>query len=165
MIQTSMDSQRGEASWREMSPCLEFLRIRRAAVYWTFWRRTIKECGQPERRELAVAPVVRRRRMKLIRRRSKLAVGIWLTTLGLEYRWQSRVTPILLIVTENGTDVLPVAKESRIEKEVDILLGEIIMISVLSSLSFTLLSVIHSFIIMFFAMPHSVSEAGIGDRE
>ena len=62
-------------------------------------------------------------------------------------------------MTENGTDVLPVAKESRIEKEVDILLGEIIMISVLSSLSFTLLSVIHSFIIMFFAMPHNVIEA------
>ena len=50
-------------------------------------------------------------------------------------------------MSENGTDVLPVAKESGIEREVDILQGEINMTSVLSSLSFTLLSVKHSFII------------------
>ena len=50
-------------------------------------------------------------------------------------------------MSENGTDVLPVAKEAGIEREMDILLGEIIMTSVLSSLSFTLLSDLHSFIL------------------
>ena len=54
---------------------------------------------------------------------------------------------------------LHVAKESCVEREVDIQLGEIIMISVLSSLSFTLLSVIHSFIIMIGVKPYRVSEA------
>ena len=49
-------------------------------------------------------------------------------------------------MSENGTDVLPVAKEAGIEREMDILLGEIIITSVLASLSFTLLSDVHSFI-------------------
>ena len=59
----------------------------------------------------------------------------------------------------NGTGVLHVAKESCVEREVDILPGEIIIISVLTSLSFTMLSVIHSFIIMIGVNPHRVSEA------
>ena len=59
----------------------------------------------------------------------------------------------------NGTGVLHVAKESCVEMEVDILPGEIIIISVLTSLSLTLLSVIHSFIIMTGVNPHRVSEA------
>ena len=44
-----------------------------------------------------------------------------------------------------GTDALPISKESGIERAVDILLEEIIMTSVLSSLSVSLLSVIQSF--------------------
>ena len=59
----------------------------------------------------------------------------------------------------NGTGVLHVAIESCIEREVDILPGEIIIIYVLTSLSFTMLSVIHSFIIMIGVNPHRVSEA------
>ena len=55
--------------------------------------------------------------------------------------------------------MLHVGKESCIEREVDIKLGEIIVISVLSSLSFTLLSLIHSCIIMIGVKPHRVSEA------
>ena len=45
----------------------------------------------------------------------------------------------------NGTGVSRVAKESCVEREVDIQLGEIIMISVLSSLSFTFV-VSHTFL-------------------
>ena len=48
-------------------------------------------------------------------------------------------------MSEKGTDALPISKESGIERAVDILLEEIIMTSVLSSLSFSLLSVIQSF--------------------
>ena len=59
----------------------------------------------------------------------------------------------------NGTGVLHVAKESCVEREVDILPGEIIIISVLTSFSFTMLSVIHSFIIMIVVNPQRVSEA------
>ena len=59
----------------------------------------------------------------------------------------------------NGSGVIHVAKESCVEREVDILPGEIIIISVLTSLSLTLLSVIHSFIIMIGVNPHRVSEA------
>ena len=55
--------------------------------------------------------------------------------------------------------MLHVGKESCVEREVDIQLGEIIMISVLSSLSFTFLSVIHSFIITIGVTPHRVSVA------
>ena len=45
------------------------------------------------------------------------------------------MTPKFLTVSEKGTDVLPISKESGIERAVDILLEEIIMTSVLSSLS------------------------------
>ena len=55
------------------------------------------------------------------------------------------VTPKFLTVSENGTDPLPISKDSGIERAVDILLEEIIMTSILSSLSFSLLSVIQSF--------------------
>ena len=53
--------------------------------------------------------------------------------------------------------MLHVGKESCVEREVDIQLGKIIMISVLSSLSLTLLSLIHSFIIMIGVKSHRVS--------
>ena len=59
----------------------------------------------------------------------------------------------------NITGESHVGKESCVEREVDIQLGEIIMISVLSSLSFTFLSVIHSFIIMIGVKSHRVSVA------
>ena len=59
----------------------------------------------------------------------------------------------------NGTGVLHVGKKSCVEREADIQLGKIIMISVLSSLSFTFLSVIHSFKIMIGVKSHRVSEA------
>ena len=55
------------------------------------------------------------------------------------------MTPKFLTVLEKGTDALPISKESGIERAVDILLEEISMTSVLSSLSFSLLSVIQSF--------------------
>ena len=58
-----------------------------------------------------------------------------------------------------GTDVLHVAKQSCVERDVGILLGEIIMLSVLTSLSFSLFSVIHSFIIIIGVKPPRVSEA------
>ena len=84
--------------------------------------------------------------MELIRRSSKLAVRTRLRTWVFKDRWQSRVTPKFLTVSENGTDPLPISKDSGIERAVDILLEEIIMTSVLlSSLSFSLLSVILSF--------------------
>ena len=59
----------------------------------------------------------------------------------------------------NGTGLLHVAKESCVERELDILLGEIIMIYVLSSLSFTLLSFMPSFIIMIGVNAYRVCEA------
>ena len=65
------------------------------------------------------------------------------------------MTPKFLTVSEKGTDALPISKESGIERAVDILLGEIIMTSVLSSLSFSLLSVIQSF--MSSIQPHRVN--------
>ena len=55
------------------------------------------------------------------------------------------MTPKFLTVSEKGTDALPISKESGIERAVDILLEEIIMTSVLSSLSLSLLAVIQSF--------------------
>ena len=96
---------------------------------------------------VAVASVVRRLRMEPIRRSSKLAVRTRLRTWVFKDRWQSRVTPKFLTVSEKGTDALPISKESGIERAVDILLEEIIMTSVLASLSFSLLSlsVIQSF--------------------
>ena len=94
---------------------------------------------------VAVASVVRRRRMKLMRRSSKLAVRTTLRTWVFKDRWQSRVTPKFLTVSEKGTDALPISKDSGIERAVDILLEAITMNSVLSSLSFSLLSVIQSF--------------------
>ena len=48
-------------------------------------------------------------------------------------------------MSENGTDPLPISKDSGIERVVYILLEEVIMTSVLSSLRFSLLSVIQSF--------------------
>ena len=50
------------------------------------------------------------------------------------------MTPKFLTVSEKGTDALPISKDSGIERAVDILLEEIIKTSVLSSLSFSLLS-------------------------
>ena len=94
---------------------------------------------------VAVASVVTRRRMELIRRSSKIAVRTTLRTWFFKDRWQSRVIPKLLTVSEKGTDALPISKDSGIERAVDILLEEITMTSVLSSLSFSLLSVIQSF--------------------
>ena len=76
--------------------------------------------------------------MELIRRSPKLAVRTRLRTWVFRDRWQSRVTPTFLTVSEKGTDALPMSKESGIERAVDILLEEIIMSSVLS-LSFSLL--------------------------
>ena len=55
------------------------------------------------------------------------------------------MTPKFLTVSEKGTDALPMSKESGIERAVDILLEEIIMTCVLSSLSLRLLTVIQSF--------------------
>ena len=55
------------------------------------------------------------------------------------------MTPKFLTVSEKGTDAFPISKELGIERAVDILLEEIIMTSVLSSLSFSLLSVIQFF--------------------
>ena len=56
------------------------------------------------------------------------------------------MTPKFLTVLEEGTDPLPsISKDSGIERAVDILLDEIIMTFVLSSLSYSLLSVIQSF--------------------
>ena len=57
------------------------------------------------------------------------------------------MTPKFLTVSEKGTDALPISKESGIERAVDILLEEIIMTSVLSSLSFSLSSVVCNAII------------------
>ena len=67
------------------------------------------------------------------------------------------MTPKFLTVSEKGTDALPISKESGIERAVDILLEEIIMTSVLSSLGFSVLSVIQSFIVVD-ADPHRVNE-------
>ena len=58
---------------------------------------------------------------------------------------QRRVTPKFLTVSEKGAEALPMSKDSGIERAVDILLEEIIKTSVLSSLSFSLLSAIQSF--------------------
>ena len=55
------------------------------------------------------------------------------------------MTPKFLTLSEKGTHPLPISKYTGIERTVDILLEEIIMTSVLSSLSFSLLSVIQSF--------------------
>ena len=55
------------------------------------------------------------------------------------------MTPKFVTVSEKETDALHISKESGIERAVDILLEEIIMTSVLSSLSLSLLSVIQSF--------------------
>ena len=57
------------------------------------------------------------------------------------------MTPKFLTVSEKETDALPI-KDSGIERAVDIPLEEIIMTSVLSSLSFSLLSVIYTIILL-----------------
>ena len=68
------------------------------------------------------------------------------------------MTPKFLTVSEKGTDALPISKESGIERAVDILLEEIIMTSVLSSLSFSLLSGLHPFLYVVDPEPHRVNE-------
>ena len=83
--------------------------------------------------------------MEPIRRSSKLAVRTRLRTWVFKDRCQSRVTHTFLTVSEKGTDALHISKESGIERAVDMLLEDIIMTSVLSSLRFSLLSVIQSF--------------------
>ena len=89
---------------------------------------------------VAVASVVRRRRMELIRHSSKLAVRTRLRTWVFKDRWQSRVTPKFWTVSEKGTDAL--VMHYLYQKS---LLEEIIMTSVFSLLSFSVLSVIQSF--------------------
>ena len=106
---------------------------------------------------VAVVSVVRRRRMELIRRSSELAVRTRLRTWVFKDRWQSRVTTTFLTVSEKRTDALPMSKESGIERAVDILMEEIIMSSVLSSLSFSLLSFIQYFMSSI-TKPHRVNE-------
>ena len=72
------------------------------------------------------------------------------------------MTPKFLTVSEKGTDALPISKDSGIEIAVDILLEEIIiMTSVLSSLSFSLLSVIQSFMS---SMQSRIESMGSGRR-
>ena len=92
---------------------------------------------------VTVTSVVRRRHLELIRRSSKLAVRTRLRTWVFKDRRQSRVTPKFLTVLEKGTDALSISKDSGIERAVDILLEEIVMTSVLSSSSFSLLSVLY----------------------
>ena len=65
------------------------------------------------------------------------------------------MTPKFLTVSENGTDPLPISKDSGIERAVDILLEEIIMSSVLSSLSFFVV-VSHPVLYVVDAKPHRV---------
>ena len=72
--------------------------------------------------------------MELIQRSSKLAVRTRLRTWVFKDRWQSRVTAKFLTYCVKGTDILPISKDSGIERVVDFLLEEIIMTSVLSSL-------------------------------
>ena len=98
--------------------------------------------------------------MELIRQNSKLAVRTRLRTWVFKDRSQSRVTPKFLTVSEKGTDALPtcISKDSGIERAVDILLEEIITTSVLSSLSFSLLSCSHPVLYVINAKPHRVNE-------
>ena len=58
-------------------------------------------------------------------------------------RWQSRVNPRFLTVLEKGTVALPTIIESGSCKDVEILFDDTSIASVLSSLNFSLLIVIH----------------------
>ena len=136
-------------------------RIRRAGLFWTFWRRIITDRGQPEIEERVI--VVKTWKVESryqcsssfssedttngtdTTKFTKLAIRTRLRTCFFKERWQSGVTPTFLTVSEMGTDALPMTKESGIERAVNILLEEIIMTSVLSSLSFSFVSVIQSF--------------------
>ena len=92
---------------------------------------------------VAVASVVRRGRIELMRRSSRLAVRIKLRMWAFMVKWQSRVTPRFLTVVDKETDALPTVMESGRERDVDSLLECTNIISVLSSLNFSLFSAGH----------------------
>ena len=85
----------------------------------------------------------RKWRMELILLSSKLTVRMRLITWECMVRPESRVTPRFFADWENWTVVSPTTRESGKETDVDILGEEIIRASVLSSLSLSLLNVIH----------------------